>query len=318
MSPILLGWTHTGGRSMPTCSTSTIRSKATGRRISGPGRPATNKERMTTMAIRLNHTIVAAHDKETSAMFLAPSWVSRLPRCSARLRWCGWAIPRWIIWMSRNIWVRTARSRPALRLPGERERIRRDFARIRERRLPYWADSGATSATRSTPGTMGAGSTSTTRTATCWRLSPVRTAAGERRRPTRTPWWRRHWSPQITRTAALISKGRVAGTGAPVRSDSMGGPSSTQMEQGASMVLHDRYHCAAAEQQNPGALAPSSAARARGPRSPSGGLGRRGGAGGEKGLYFSYPSSPAMSRMTLAPPASFRCRNLSPRGVWYP
>ena len=28
----------------------------------------------------------------------------------------------------------------------------------------------------------------------------------------------------------------------------------------------------------------------RGPRSPSGGLGRRGGgAGGEKGLYFSYP-----------------------------
>jgi len=31
---------------------------------------------------------------------------------------------------------------------------------------------------------------------------------------------------------------------------------------------------------------------ARGPRSSSGGLGRRGGgAGGEKGLYFSYPSS---------------------------
>jgi hypothetical protein len=34
----------------------------------------------------------------------------------------------------------------------------------------------------------------------------------------------------------------------------------------------------------PGALAPSSASRARGSRSPRGGLGRRGGVGGEKGL----------------------------------
>ena len=43
---------------------------------------------------------------------------------------------------------------------------------------------------------------------------------------------------------------------------------------------------------SPGALAPSSASRVRGPRSPSG---RQrlsgGGAGGEKGLYFAYPSS---------------------------
>ena len=39
------------------------------------------------MAIRLNHTIVAAHDKETSAMFLTQILGLRLPRCSARLRW---------------------------------------------------------------------------------------------------------------------------------------------------------------------------------------------------------------------------------------
>ena len=39
----------------------------------------------------------------------------------------------------------------------------------------------------------------------------------------------------------------------------------------------------------------------RGPRSPSGGLGRRGGgAGGEKGLYFSYPFSSAQAGHSLS------------------
>lgn len=41
------------------------------------------------MAIQLNHTIVAAHDKDTAALFLTEILGPRRLRCSARLRWCG-------------------------------------------------------------------------------------------------------------------------------------------------------------------------------------------------------------------------------------
>jgi hypothetical protein len=55
-------------------------------------------------------------------------------------------------------------------------------------------------------------------------------------------------------------------------------------------MTHDDAGEQDAGDPHPGALAPSSASRVRGPRSPSG---RQrlsgGGAGGEKGLYFSYP-----------------------------
>ena len=41
------------------------------------------------MAVRLNHTIVAARDKESAAKFLTEILgASRRPPCAARLRWC--------------------------------------------------------------------------------------------------------------------------------------------------------------------------------------------------------------------------------------
>ena len=130
------------------------------------------------MAVRLNHTIVAAHDKETAAMFLTE--ILGLPAPSL---FGPFAVVR--VGDTSLDYIDAdgeIKSQHYAFLVNEIE-FDEIFERIRERRLPYWADPAARSATGSTAGMMAAASTSTTPTATSWRSSPVRTAAVVRRCP---------------------------------------------------------------------------------------------------------------------------------------
>jgi hypothetical protein len=95
------------------------------------------------MAIRLNHTIVAAHDKETSAMFLtqilglpAPSLLG--PFAVVRVGDTSLDYMDVKEYMGANGEI-TPQHYAFLVSESEFDEI---FARIRERRLPYWADPG--------------------------------------------------------------------------------------------------------------------------------------------------------------------------------
>lgn len=68
-------------------------------------------------------------------------------------------------------------------------------------------------------GGRGVGSTLTTRAATCWRSSPVHTAAVVRQHYNLIRCSRNHWIPKITRIDCLISKRRVVEAGSLVGSD---------------------------------------------------------------------------------------------------
>ena len=66
----------------------------------------------------------------------------------------------------------------------------------------------------------------------------------------------------------------------------MGGPSSTQMKQGASMVLHDRYHCAAAGAAQPRRLGAQQCRTGTRPAVAERGAGATRRRGGRKGVLF--------------------------------
>jgi hypothetical protein len=116
------------------------------------------------MAVRLNHTVVAAHDKDTAALFLTEI-LGGLPAPSL---FGPFAVVRVgdisLDYIDTDGQI-TSQHYACLVSKIEFDEI---FERIRERRLSYWANLVARSATRSTAGMMATGSTSTTRTATCW------------------------------------------------------------------------------------------------------------------------------------------------------
>ena len=162
-------------------------------------------ERNTAMAIRLNHTIVAAHDKETAAKFL--SEILGAAGALAGRSVCGGAGER-----------RHVAGLDVVTADGEITSQHYAFLVDRELNLTR-SSSGfvrggcrtgpipvAASVTGSTPGTAGVGAISTTRTATCWKSSPVRMAAVAQRRPELIPCSRGHWILQITRTALTIKR----------------------------------------------------------------------------------------------------------------
>jgi catechol 2,3-dioxygenase-like lactoylglutathione lyase family enzyme len=95
------------------------------------------------MAIRLNHTIVAAHDRDTSATFLttllglpAPSLLG--PFAVVRIGDTSLDYMDVKEYMGANGEI-TPQHYAFLVSESEFDEI---FARIRERRLPYWADPG--------------------------------------------------------------------------------------------------------------------------------------------------------------------------------
>jgi hypothetical protein len=98
---------------------------------------------MTTMSIRLNHTIVAAHDKATSATFLAQ--ILGLPAPSllgpfAVVRVGDTSLDYMDVTEYRgDNGEITSQHYAFLVSESEFDEI---LARIRERRLPYWADPG--------------------------------------------------------------------------------------------------------------------------------------------------------------------------------
>ena len=119
------------------------------------------------MAVRLNHTIVAAHDHEASSKFLAE--ILGLP---PPLQLGPFAIVT--VGDTSLDYMNVKEYRGAdgeivsqqfafLVTEAEFDEI---FARIRERHLPYWPIRVSASGTRSTSGMAAAGSTSRTRAAT--------------------------------------------------------------------------------------------------------------------------------------------------------
>jgi hypothetical protein len=172
------------------------------RQLSQKRQPPT--ERITTMAIQLNHTIVAALDKDISATFLI-----EILGLSAPLRVGPFAVVQVgdtsLDYM--NVEANgeiTSQHYAFLVTEAEFDEI---FERIRVRGgcrtgpIPV-----AASVTGSTLGTAGVGAISTTRTATCWSSSPVRMGAVAQRRPELIPCSRGHWILQITRTALTIKR----------------------------------------------------------------------------------------------------------------
>jgi catechol 2,3-dioxygenase-like lactoylglutathione lyase family enzyme len=166
------------------------------------------------MAIRLNHTIVAAHDKDTSATFLtkilglpAPSLLS--PFAVVRVGDTS------LDYIDANGEI-TPQHYAFLVSEIEFDEI---FERIRERRLPYWADPGRHERDQINAWDDGRGLYFDDPNGHLLEIIPVRMAAVVRRRPDLTPWSRRHWIPQITRAAALVIKGRTVGAASPLRSD---------------------------------------------------------------------------------------------------
>jgi hypothetical protein len=152
------------------------------------------------MAIRLNHTIVAAHDKKTAAKFLteilglpAPSLVG--PFAVARV-----SDDTSLDYIDADGEI-TSQHYAFLVDESEFDEI---FQRIRERGLSYWADPGRQERGQTTPGMAGAGSISTIQTAIFWRSSPVRTAAVVRRRPGLTPCLHGPWGPNIARAIDML------------------------------------------------------------------------------------------------------------------
>jgi catechol 2,3-dioxygenase-like lactoylglutathione lyase family enzyme len=97
---------------------------------------------MTSMAIRLNHTIVAAHDKETSATFLSKTL--GLPAPSLFGPFAVVQVGETSLdYMDAKDYTDNGEIAPQhyAFLVSEIE-FDEIFGRIRERRLPYWADPG--------------------------------------------------------------------------------------------------------------------------------------------------------------------------------
>jgi catechol 2,3-dioxygenase-like lactoylglutathione lyase family enzyme len=103
-----------------------------------PQTDSTKTERIMTMAIRLNHTIVAARDKETAAQFLTE--ILGLPAPSL-------VGPFAVVRVSDDTSLDFVTAEPEISsqhyafLVDEKE-FDEIFGRIRERRLSYWADPG--------------------------------------------------------------------------------------------------------------------------------------------------------------------------------
>ena len=140
------------------------------------------------MAVRLNHTIVAAHDHEASSKFLAE--ILGLP---PPVRLGHFAVVSVGDTSLDYMNVKEYRGPDGEIVPqhyailvteAEFDEI---FARIRERHLPYWADPPVSaSSTRSTTRMVAAGSTSKIPTAMFSKRSRDPTAAAARRRLDRT------------------------------------------------------------------------------------------------------------------------------------
>jgi hypothetical protein len=152
------------------------------------------------MAIRLNHTIAAAHDKKTAAKFLteilglpAPSLVG--PFTVARV-----SDDTSLDYIDADGEI-TSQHYAFLVDESEFDEI---FQRIRDEASRTGPTPDARSAGRPTPGMAGAGSISTIQTAIFWRSSPVRTAAVVRRRPGLTPCLHGQRVPNIARAIDML------------------------------------------------------------------------------------------------------------------
>ena len=159
------------------------------------------------MAIRLNHTIVAAHDKETAAKFLSEILGLSTPSLVGPFAAVRVSDDTSLDYIDADGEI-TSQHYAFLVDENEFDEI---FERIRKRHLTYFGPTqAAASATRSTPGTAGAAYTSTTRTVTCWKFFSVHTAAVAQRRPDATPCSQLTPVPKITRVTTLLIKGRRA------------------------------------------------------------------------------------------------------------
>ena len=156
------------------------------------------------MAIRLNHTIVAAHDKETAAKFL--SEILGLPAPSL-------IDPFAVVRVSDDTSLDyiaadgeiTSQHYAFLVDENEFDEI---FERIRKRRLTYWADPGRHERDQINTWDGGRGLYFDDPNGHFWKSLPVRTAAVAQQRPDATPCSRGHWILQITRTAPRSRKER--------------------------------------------------------------------------------------------------------------
>jgi len=167
------------------------------------------------MAIRLNHTIVAACDNKTAAKFLTD--ILGLPPPSLVKHF---AVVRVSDDTSLDYMDTDEVAPQHYAFLVDESEFDEIFERIRERGLTYWADPRRQERGQINTGTAGAESTLTIQTAICWRSSPARTAAVARPRPGLTPCSHKQRVPKVTRAAALVlvNKKRPR-TAPPLRND---------------------------------------------------------------------------------------------------
>lgn len=156
------------------------------------------------MAIRLNHTIVAAHDKEKAATFLTEILGLPAPLLVDPFAMVQVSDDTSLDYVDTDGEI-TPQHYAFLVDENEFDQI---FARVRDRHLTYWADPSRHKHNEINTWDGGRGVYFDDPNGHLLD-SPVRTAAAGRQRLNLTRCSRRHRIPKLTRKVALISKGRT-------------------------------------------------------------------------------------------------------------
>ena len=149
------------------------------------------------MAIHFNHTILSAHGSKASAIFLAEMLNLPAPRRWGPFQMVVTENGANLDYMDTDDEI-TPQHYAFLTSEAEFDEI---FGRILDRKLSYWADPGEGSQVRSITTTADAVSTSKTRTATCLKSSPARTAAADGIHET---WQAAGFTPSATASGLFV------------------------------------------------------------------------------------------------------------------